>query len=60
MNIGNVILEYKEEVARLRDERDVLRQILIDEIQFGRQLAREAATRMVDMEVFQKLQRIRP
>lgn len=59
MNIGDVMQEYKSEIRRLEQERDVLRLILVDEVQFNRSINRDEAEARVDLEVFQKLQGVR-
>lgn len=56
MTVQNVIDEYKTEVRRLRIERDVIREKLIDQVQWTRNIDREKATALVDLEIFQALQ----
>ncbi len=49
------ILECKDEIRRLQNERDVYRLIAIDETQARRGLARDKATTMVDQYVWEHL-----
>ncbi len=49
--------EYKAELDRLRAERDIVWQLLIDEVQFNGNIPREQAELKVTNEVFQRMQR---
>lgn len=53
----NIAQEYNDEIKRLRVQRDVLREILVDEIQFSRGISRNEAEARADLETFQKMQR---
>ncbi len=53
----NIAGEYLDEIERIRTHRNVLREILVDEIQFTRNISRDQAEARVDREAFQKLQR---
>lgn len=53
----NVMQEFKDQIKRLETERDILREKLTDEIQWNRNIPREKAAMMVNLEIFQGLQR---
>lgn len=53
----NIVHEFKEQIKRLEIERDVLRETLVDQIQWSGNLDRERASQIVDMKVFRAINR---
>lgn len=54
----NIIEEYKQEIERQRTSAEIYRELLIDQVQFSRNIPREKAAALADLEAFQKLQRV--
>lgn len=54
----NIVAEYKEEIDRLRAERDVFYELLVDQVQYNSNIVREEAKTRVSQEVFQRLQHL--
>jgi len=54
----DVIQEYKAEIDRLRVERDIVWDLLVDQEQFNKNVSRETAQMNVNNEVMQRLQRV--
>lgn len=57
MTVTQLMDEYRAARKQVELERDILRELLIDQIQFNNNMTRERAASMVDQELFQKMQR---
>ena len=53
----NVADEYRAEIKRLRIERDILVELVVDSVQFQSGIGRDAAKNRVTHELFVRLQR---
>ena len=52
----NIVAEYKTEIQRLRIERDIVYELLVDQEQYNN-ISREVAEDRINREVFQRMQR---
>lgn len=50
----NIVQEYKDQIKRVEIERDIYRALLVDEVQFNRNISRDEAEMKVSQEVFSR------
>ena len=55
MTVTQIMNEYRAALKRIQTERDLYRELLIDQVQMARKLERTDAKTLVDRELFEKL-----